>query len=318
MAPALKAPRRTLALGSAAAATFALALLPSSALAALTPPSPASPNADDTQLAYIVMVALTTLIGLAAIVGLIAAARGRGRRTELEAGEASVRRTRGTNAVQRRIGIALGALALVIFVFGVVVTESARQVEPTGTSGLTTAQKDLDLPSGDTQPLEITVSGQQWLWRYEYPDGTFSYYDLVVPVDTEVLLDVESTDVLHRWWIPALGGMFDAVPGQSNEAWFKADETGVYEGQSTSFSGPAYAQMRARVTVVEPDEYEAWLEQQAADIQEAQNVIRDRVEAGDTLAVQLEGTPADGGGSAADGAAPPAGGAAPAEGEPQG
>jgi cytochrome c oxidase subunit 2 len=234
------------------------------------------------------MVTLTTLIALAAIVGLIAAARGRGRRTETEAGEGSVRRTRGTNAVQRRIGAALGVLALAIFIFGIVVTESAREVEPTGSKGLTTAQKDLDLPSGDSAPLEITVSGQQWLWRYEYPDGTFSYYDLVVPVDTAVVLDVESTDVLHRWWIPALGGMFDAVPGQSNRAWFKADETGVYDGQSTAYSGPAYAQMRARVTVVEPAEYEAWLAEQAADIKEAQEMINDRVEAGDTLGVELE------------------------------
>jgi cytochrome c oxidase subunit II len=207
-----------------------------------------------------------------------------------------VRRTRGTNAAQRRVGVALGALALVIFIFGVIVTESARQVEPTGTDGLTTAQKDLDLPSGDTQPLEITVSGQQWLWRFEYPDGTFSYHDLVVPVDTEVLLDLESTDVLHRWWVPELGGMFDAVPGQSNQAWFKADETGTYEGQSTAFSGPAYAQMRARVTVLEPADYESWLEQQSADIKEAQDVVRDRVESGDTLAVQLESQPQDSGG----------------------
>ena len=298
--------------------------MPSGALAALTPESPASPNAEDSQLAYIVMVALTTIIGLAAIIGLIAAARGRGRRTEVEAGEVAVRRTRGTNAVQRRIGIAIGALALVVFIFGIVVTESSRQVDPTGADGLTTAQKDLDLPS-DSQPLEINVSGQQWMWRYEYPDGTFSYYDLVVPVDTEVILDVESTDVLHRWWVPALGGMFDAVPGQSNQAWFKADETGVYNGQSTAFSGPAYAQMRAQVTVLEPTEYEAWLEQQATDIKDAQAAIQDRVTAGDTLAVQLEGNPTGAEGAAADaaeadGAATDSGADAnaPTEGAPEG
>lgn len=100
--------------------------------------------------------------------------------------------------------------------------------------------------------------------------------------------------------------------------------TGVYEGRSTAFSGPAYAQMRAQVTVLEPTEYEAWLEQQASDIQDAQEAIADRVAAGDTLAVQLEGEPAAGDAAAAEdagAAAESAAGsdsAAPTEGAPQG
>ena len=289
MAPALKGSRTTLALRSAVTASFGLALAPATALAGgLTPESPASPNASDSQLAYVVMVVLTLVIALALIGGLLAAVRsGRSKSEEAETAD-DAPRTRGTNAVQRRVGIAFAALAVVIFVFGIAVTESSRKVEATGNDGLTTAQKDLDFPGGDTKPLEIKVSGQQWLWRYEYPDGTFSYYDMVVPVDTEVVLDIESTDVLHRWWVPALGGMFDAVPGQSNQTWFKADETGTYDGQSTAFSGPAYAQMRARVSVVEPAEYEAWLAEQAKNIQTAQEAVKARVESGDTVAVQLE------------------------------
>ena len=54
-----------------------------------------------------------------------------------------------------------------------------------------------------TAPLQIQASGQQWLWRYEYPDGeTFSYYELVVPVDTAVIVNLASTDVVHRWFVP--------------------------------------------------------------------------------------------------------------------
>ena len=249
-----------------------LALLPASASAgALTPASPASPNADDAETAYIVMGILATLVALAVIAGLLGALRSRS--AEPAGAE---RRTRGTSGVQGQVGIGLAALASLVFVFGVIVSESAGEVESTGADGLITAQTNLDLPA-DAKPLEIRVSGQQWLWRYEYPDGTFSYYEMVVPVDTAVVLDLESTDVLHSWWVPALGGMFEVAPESGNQTWFKAEETGVFEGRSTTFSGPGYAAMRARVRVVEPAEYESWLEQQATDIADAQAAVQERI-----------------------------------------
>ena len=86
-------------------------------------------------------------------------------------------------------------------------------------------------------PLTIDASGQQWIWRYQYPDGTFSYYELVVPVDTAVVVKLDSTDVVHRWWVPGLGGKFDAVPGETNSTWFKADEEGVLTGSPTPSPG---------------------------------------------------------------------------------
>jgi cytochrome c oxidase subunit 2 len=270
----LQGSRRTLVLRSVGAALVASVVLPATALAGvLTPESPASPNAEDSQTAYIVMGIVALLFAVAVIAGLLGAVRGRKR---AEPG----RRTRGTTGVQRRVGASLAVLALAAFVFGVIVTESAREVEATGSDGLQTAQLNIEPPVGDNQPLEIRVSGQQWLWRYEYPDGTFSYYEMVVPVDTAVVLDLESIDVLHRWWVPALGGMFDAVPGADNQTWFKSTETGEFEGASTQFSGPAYPSMRALVRVVEPAEYEAWLEQQAAEIQEAQQAVKRRIDEG--------------------------------------
>jgi cytochrome c oxidase subunit 2 len=163
----------------------------------------------------------------------------------------------------------------------VIFTQSAKEVEASGPNGLQastvlTAQRTLDLPavSAGSAPLEVNACGQQWLWRYEYPDGTYSYYELVVPVDTAVILHLCSTDVVHRWWVPGLSGKFDASPGESNSTWFKADETGVYDGQSYAFSGASYAAMRTRVRVVEVPEYQAWLEQQGSDIQEAQNFVQ--------------------------------------------
>lgn len=181
---------------------------------------------------------------------------------------------------------ALGALALVVFVLGVYFTEQASEVEASGSEGLqaaalTTAQRNLDLPADeDTEPLEIKASGQQWLWRYEYPDGTFSYYELVVPVDTAVQVEVNSVDVVHRWWVQGLGAKVDAVPGTSNQTWFKADREGLFDGASYAYSGAAYATMRTQVRVVSVPEYEAWLEQQARGIAEAQAIVQREVASG--------------------------------------
>ena len=176
---------------------------------------------------------------------------------------------------------AFAALAIVTFVLGVIVTQDAKQVEASGPDGLqaaslTTAQRGLDLPASSVSsaPLEVTACGQQWIWRYEYPDGTYSYYELVVPVDTAVVIDLCSTDVVHRWWVPGLSGKFDATPGSSNNTWFKADQTGIYDGASYAFSGASYAVMRTRVRVVDVPTYQAWLERQAAGIQEAQSFVQ--------------------------------------------
>ena len=142
-------------------------------------------------------------------------------------------------------------------------------------------------PTGGSAPLEIDATAQQWLWRYEYPGGAFSYHELVVPVDTAVVLHLDSTDLIHRWWVPALGGAFDAVPGSENQTWFRADETGTYEGRSTAFSGPGYDAMTAKVTVLEPTEYEAWVAEQAADIQAAQDAVQEAVDAGTAPGVSV-------------------------------
>ena len=201
-------------------------------------------------------------------------------------------------------------LALAIFVYGVIVTGDVREIEPSGPSGLGAAQtaqvgvKGLPAarrsrapsrrparsrsraPSRPRRPLQIDAIAQQWLWRFEYPGGepgqrTFSYGELVVPVDTTVILNITSTDVLHSWWVPALGGQVQAAPGDVVQTWFKADEVGRYEGRSTIFSGTGYPAMRAWVRVVSVPEYEAYVEQLAADLTEAQGIVLEEQEAAD-------------------------------------
>jgi cytochrome c oxidase subunit II len=255
----------------------------------LGPETAHSPNADDLNTLYWVILIIAGALALAinaALLGL--ALRFRARRG------AEPRRLQSRRPAQFLIGGAFAALAAFIFVIGVFATSNASDVEATGSEGLQastqrTAQRGLELPTGDeVEPLVVEASGQQWIWRYEYPDGTFSYYELVVPVDTAVVLKLVSTDVVHRWWVPGLGGKFDAVPDQSNQTWFKADEEGTFEGASYQYSGASYAAMRTAVEVVSVEEFQAWLEQQAADIQAAQAFVQEQIAAGGPVAGEPE------------------------------
>ena len=115
----------------------------------------------------------------------------------------------------------LTVFAAAIFVVSVVFTGKARETPATGDAGLAAAK---------TEPLTIKATGQQWLWRYDYPNGAFSYYKLVVPVDTAVKLELLSTDVVHTWNVPDLAGKRDAVPGKTNKVVFRADDEGTYDG----------------------------------------------------------------------------------------
>jgi cytochrome c oxidase subunit 2 len=231
----------------------------------VTLPPSHSPNAKDMSDAYKVIgllaVVLAVAINLALIVVVI---RFRGERGREPA------RVRGTGRVQLRVGAVLAVIAAGTFVVGVVFNQRARDVAPTEASGLTDAH-------GNPQTLLVHVAGQQWIWRYTYPDGTFSYYQLVVPVNTTVNLNVDSTDVVHRWWVPALAGKADAVPGRINRIWFRADHEGIYNGQSAAFSGASYPVMRTQVKVVGVPAYRTWLAQQKHNLSSAQAIVQKRV-----------------------------------------
>ncbi len=163
--------------------------------------------------------------------------------------------------------------ALALFVVSIVFTEKAREAPASGPPACRPPARE---------PLKIHATGQQWLWRYDYPNEAFSYYKLVVPVDTTVELDLVSTDVVHTWDVPELAGKRDAVPGKTNQVVFRADEEGTYDGQAATLSGQAYAAMRTEVEVVSPEEYEAFVEQPESDIQAAQDRVVSLIESGET------------------------------------
>lgn len=177
------------------------------------------------------------------------------------------------SGLQFRVAGVLTVFAALLFILGIVFTDNAREKPSTGDAGLASAKKE---------PLKIKATGQQWLWRYDYPNGAFSYYQLVVPVDTAVELEVVSTDVVHTWNVEELARKADAVPGKTNKVFFSADEEGEFLGDSATLSGQAYAAMRTAVKVVSPEEYEDFIETQNEEIDAAEERVVGLIENGET------------------------------------
>lgn len=186
---------------------------------------------------------------------------------------AAPRQLLGGHGLQFRVGGLLTVFALLLFILGVVFTDKARETPSTGDAGLASAK---------SQPLTIKATGQQWLWRYDYPNGAFSYYKLVVPVDTAVKLELLSTDVVHTWNVDDLAPKADAVPGKTHDVVFSADEEGAFEGDSATLSGQAYAAMRTEVEVVSEDEYKEFIKTQKSEIEDAQDRVVSLIEEGKT------------------------------------
>jgi cytochrome c oxidase subunit 2 len=126
------------------------------------------------------------------------------------------------------------------------------------------------LPPG-SRSLKIDVNGQQFLWRYSYPgrEPLYTYYAMVVPTHTIISLDITSSDVVHSWWIPTLGGKADAVPGQINHTWFRIPKEGVYRGVCAELCGYNHADMRAAVRAVSPARFRLWARRKRAQIEQA-------------------------------------------------
>jgi cytochrome c oxidase subunit 2 len=117
------------------------------------------------------------------------------------------------------------------------------------------------------------VTGRQFIWRYTYGADCnqaawsdklpYSYQEMVVPAGEVVRVLIQSSDVIHAWWIPALGGKVDAVPGFTTYTWFKALHANeLYHGQCAQLCGRGHAEMTALVKVVTPKQYTAWAKQQ--------------------------------------------------------
>ncbi len=132
----------------------------------------------------------------------------------------------------------------------------------------------LDLAQTPKNAMEVTVVGQQWWWEYRYDvnkdgkDDIITANDLVIPTGKKIALTITSRDVIHSFWIPALNGKRDAVPGRTAPLTIEADKPGVFRGQCTEFCGLSHGYMRMRVVALDATDFAAW---EANQLKGAQN-----------------------------------------------
>jgi cytochrome c oxidase subunit 2 len=264
---------------SLALALLAMLVLAPGAFAFFTPESGGSPGADKIDSLYKVTLYIALVI-FVAVVGALAYAlyTFRARKGAVPA------QIHGNTRLE--VGWTVAAVVILIGLAVLTFAKLASIQDPSnsspngdqqlGESGVLYASADRRLPPNG-KSLNITVIGRQYIWQYVYPgsnepDGLgapYSYEEMVVPTETTVTLDIVSEDVVHSWWIPELGGKFQAVPGYHNYAWFKISKPGIYRGQCAALCGRGHARMIATVKAVPPAQFDAWLAYQKQEIAEA-------------------------------------------------
>jgi len=143
----------------------------------------------------------------------------------------------------------------------------------------------IDMKDTSNPDLTVKITGYQWKWGYDYLNDGVSFYSnlstpheqiqgtakkgenyllevdepMVVPVGKRVRMLITANDVIHAWWVPALGAKQDAIPGFIRDSWFKADKIGTYRGQCVELCGKDHGFMPIVVEVVSEEDYAAWV-----------------------------------------------------------
>ena len=138
--------------------------------------------------------------------------------------------------------------------------------------------------------MSIQVTGYQWKWKYDYLDDDISFFSslttpreqienkaekgenylvevdnpIVVPINKKIRFLITSNDVIHSWWVPALGWKQDAVPGFINDAWTELKEPGVYRGRCAELCGKDHGFMPIVLVAKTQEDYQAWVKDQKA------------------------------------------------------
>jgi cytochrome c oxidase subunit 2 len=115
--------------------------------------------------------------------------------------------------------------------------------------------------------VTIQLTGYRWWWKVQYPDPiparhVITANEIHIPVGRPVLINTDSQDVIHSFWVPSLHGKRDLVPGNPSAIWIQADRPGRFEGQCAEFCGLQHAHMRLLVIAEPVEQYQAWLDAQ--------------------------------------------------------
>jgi cytochrome c oxidase subunit 2 len=122
-------------------------------------------------------------------------------------------------------------------------------------------------PAGAGEPLTVRVEGRQFYWRYVYPNGAVAVDTMTVPAGRVVELEMTSpeNDVIHSFWITALFGKRDTIPGGETSLRFVAERPGMFEGNCGELCGIQHAQMFAQAEVLPAAEFDRWLDERASE-----------------------------------------------------
>ena len=122
--------------------------------------------------------------------------------------------------------------------------------------GSTLYFRNAEPPKGS---MEIFVTGKQWMWKVEHPEGQREINELHVPLGRPVKLTMTSEDVIHDFFVPAFRVKKDVLPGRFTSLWFEATKVGTFHLFCAQYCGAFHAGMIGSIVVQEPDEYERWL-----------------------------------------------------------
>ena len=231
--------RKLLSLVFAVLLALATAGVAGAANGGFTPVQPASPNATHIEHAYYLILGFTAAIFVlveSLLVVFVWKYRSRGRA-----------RAVGGAQVHGHTRLELMWTAFPVLILAVIAAFVFYQLP------------SVDSAPAATDPIQITVEGHQYYWQFDYPNGARSIGTLHVPVGAVVDLKVVSPDVIHSWWIPALGGKLQAIPGRVNHTWFQAKKAGSWEGQCAELCGVFHASMRAAVQAESQQAYRHYI-----------------------------------------------------------
>jgi cytochrome c oxidase subunit 2 len=241
--------RRTLALWLSLGAALVLAAGAAAGNGGLAPPDPQSPGAERIRDIYWLLLGVGGFVFLVVTVPLVlfmVRYRSGGRDRSVEGPQ-----VRGNRNLE--IGWTVGAVLILVVIASFVFYKlpGIRNLEDAGATG----------------ELRVQVEGRQFYWLYRYPNGAVAIDRLRVPQGLVVHTEITAPDgdVNHSFWVPALGGKFDAIPGVTTSLEFNAAKTGIYPGQCAEFCGIQHAAMDLEVEVMTADEFASWVNSRPFD-----------------------------------------------------
>jgi cytochrome c oxidase subunit 2 len=165
--------------------------------------------------------------------------------------------------------------------------------------------KQLEIPNPE---LTVRAIGHQWYWSYEYPDnGNFTFdanmvekadiqpgqtylldtdNEVVLPVGTNIRIQITATDVIHSWTVPSFGVKHDGVPGRVNESWFNILQPGIYYGQCSELCGIKHGYMPIKIRAVSKEDFQAWVTEAQAKFAKVDGTPPSHVGAQDVAAAE--------------------------------